>query len=105
MRVIAFRTIWEFYDDHPMTKRSLSTWYPILKSQSWNNPLDAVKTFGSRNVDVLKNNRLCIDVKGNDLRIILSLNYAKNTAFIKWIGWHKDYERLGTSVHTINSKK
>ncbi|MBK9980813.1 MAG: type II toxin-antitoxin system HigB family toxin [Saprospiraceae bacterium] len=60
-----------------MTKRSLSTWYTILKSQSWSKPLDAVKTFGSRNVDVLKNNRLCIDVKGNDLRIILSLNYAK----------------------------
>jgi mRNA interferase HigB len=67
--------------------------------------LDAIKTFGSGNVDILKNNRLCIDVKGNDLRIILGMNYSKNTAFIKWIGWHKDYDRLGESVHTINAKK
>ncbi len=67
--------------------------------------MDAVKTFGSGNVDVLKNNRLCINVKGNDLRIILSMNYTKNTVFIKWIGWHKDYDRLGASVHTLNSKK
>ena len=105
MRDIAFRTIREFYEYHPMTKRSLSTWYTILKSQIWKKPLDAVKTFGAGNVDVLKNNRLCIDVKGNDLRIILSMNYSKNTAFIKWIGWHKDYDRLDESIHTINGKK
>lgn len=31
------------------------------------------------------------------------MNYEKNTAFIKWIGWHKDYDKLGNKIHTINS--
>ncbi len=105
MRIIAFRAIREFYDRHPLTKKSLSTWYAILKSQTWVKPQDALKTFGSGNVDILKNQRLCIDVKGHHLRIILSMNYKKNTAFIKWIGWHKDYDKLGDAVHTINNKK
>ena len=55
------------------------------------------------NVDVLKNNRLYIDVKGNNIRVILSMNYGKNTGFLKWIGWHKDYDKLGNKIHTINS--
>ena len=103
MNIIAFRSIREFYDKHASTKNSLRTWYTILKAQNWTKPQDAVNTFGSSNVDILKNDRLCIDVKGRNLRVILSMNYSKNTAFIKWIGWHKEYDKLGKEIHTINS--
>lgn len=103
MNVIAFRSIRAFYQKHPICKNSLRTWYTILKAQKWYKPQDAVHTFGAQNVDILKNNRLCIDVKGNNLRVILSMNYEKNTAFIKWIGWHKDYDKLTDNIHTINS--
>lgn len=103
MNIISFRAIREFYDKHSVTKSSLRTWYTILKAQEWTKPQDAVRTFGAVNVDVLKNDRLCIDVKGKNLRVILSMNYSKNTAFVKWIGWHKDYDKLGDKIHTINS--
>lgn len=103
MNIIAFRTIREFYEEHPITENPLRTWYTILKAQTWEKPQDAISTFGAKSVDTLKNQRLCIDVKGNHIRVILSMNYEKNTAFIKWIGWHKDYEKLGELIHTINS--
>ena len=103
MNIIAFRTIREFYEKHPSTKNRLRTWYTIALAQHWTKPQEAVDTFRSESVDILKNNRLCIDVKGNHIRIILSMNYQKNTAFIKWIGWHKDYDKLGKHIHTINT--
>jgi len=103
MNIIAFRTIRAFYEKHPSTKGGLRIWYTILKSQEWKKPQDAVRTFGSKSVDILKNQRLCIDVKGNQIRVIMSMNYGKNTAFIKWIGLHKDYDKLGDRVHTVNS--
>lgn len=102
MNVIAFRAIREFYETHPSTTKSLRTWYTMLKSFSWTKPQDAIESFGVSNVDVLRNNRLCINVKGNNLRVVLSVNYNKNTVFIKWIGWHKDYDKLGEKIHTIN---
>ncbi|RLD17724.1 MAG: type II toxin-antitoxin system HigB family toxin [Bacteroidetes bacterium] len=105
MNVIAYRSIREFYEKHPSTKQGLRTWYTILKSQVWKKPQDAVTTFGAKRVDILKNNRLCIDVKGNHIRVILSMHYEKNTAFIKWLGWHKDYDKLGNNVHTIHEIK
>lgn len=105
MHVIAFRAIRTFYEAHPSTKRGLSTWFTILKAQTWAKPQDAVRTFGAKSVDVLKNQRLCIDVKGNQIRVILGMNYKKNTAFIKWIGWYKDYDNLGDRIHTINTIK
>ena len=103
MNVIAFKTIRDFYEENSITMNSLKTWFTILKAQKWLKPQDAVETFGVTNVDILKNNRLCINVKGNNIRVVLSINYEKNTAFIKWIGWHKDYDKLGDKIHTINS--
>lgn len=105
MHIIAFRTIRMFYEEHPATRNSLRTWYTILKAQTWTKPQDAIRAFGAENVDVLKNQRLCIDVKGNQIRVILSMNYRKNTGYIKWIGWHKDYDKLGDRIHTINAIK
>lgn len=105
MNVIAFRSLREFYQKHPSTKGALSSWYTILKAQNWRTSHDAIFCFETKSVDVLKNHRLSIDIKGNNLRVILSMNYEKNTAFIKWIGWHKDYEKLGPLIHNVNLSK
>ena len=91
MNIIAFRTIREFFEEHPICEDSLRTWYTILKQQNWEKPQDVVEAFGPSSVDVLKNDRVCIDVKGNHIRVILRVNYESNTCFIRWIGWHKDY--------------
>lgn len=101
MNVIAFRTIREFFEEHPITEDPLRTWYTILSHQNWQKPQDAVDCFGASNVDVLGNDRLCIDVKGNHIRVILRVNYNSNTCFIRWIGWHKDYNALGNNVHKL----
>ena len=101
MNIIAYRTIRVFYEKHPICKEPLRTWYTILKSQNWEKPQDAVETYGASNVDILKNDRLCIDVKGDHIRVILRMNYKSNTCFLRWIGWHKDYDRLEKNIHTI----
>ena len=28
------------------------------------------------------------------------MNYEEDTAYKKWIGWHKDYDKLGNLIHT-----
>jgi len=101
MNIIAFRTIRSFFEKHPISEASLRTWYTILKQQNWLKPSDVVEAFGTKNVDIIGNDRVCIDVKGNNLRVILRVNYKSNTCFIRWIGWHKDYDKLGKSIFEI----
>ena len=101
MNIIAFRTIREFFEEHPVCEEPLRTWYTILKYQNWVKPQDAVNTFGTNSVDILRNDRLCIDVKGNHIRIVLRVNYKSNTCFVRWIGWHKDYNKLGNTIHEL----
>ena len=84
-----------------MSEEPLRAWYTILKHQNWNKPQDAVRTFGVKIVDILGNDRLCIDVKGNHIRIILRVNYNSKTCFIRWIGWHKDYDKLSKNIREL----
>lgn len=71
------------------------------KEVDWQKPQDVVDTFGAKRVDILKNDRVCIDIAGNHIRVILKINYEWSTAYVRWIGWHKDYDQLGDDIHTL----
>lgn len=82
---------------------SIAAWYKIASSKGveWQKPQDVVTTFGARRVDILKNDRVCIDLAGNHVRLILIIEYGYGMAFVRWIGWHKDYDLLGDDINTI----
>lgn len=82
---------------------SLEEWYQVVKSNEvdWQKLQDIVDTFGAKRVDILKNDRVCIDIAGNHIRIVLKVKYGWGRAYIRWIGWHKDYDQLGDGIHTI----
>jgi len=71
----------------------------------WQKPQDVVDTFGSKRVDILKNDRVCIDIAGNHLRVILKINYGWSIGYVRWIGWHKDYDSLGNAGKIVNTSK
>lgn len=82
---------------------AIAAWYKIAKSKEvdWRKPQDVVTTFGIERVDILKNDRVCIDLAGHHVRLILKIEYGCGMAFVRWIGLHKDYDLLGDDIHTI----
>lgn len=103
MRIIAYATLRDFGKKHPGVMPAINAWYKIAASKkvSWNKPQDVVATFGQTRVDILQNDRVCIDLGGNQVRIVLKIEYGFGIAFVRWIGWHKDYSKLGKKIHTI----
>ncbi len=81
---------------------AIAAWYKIARSKEvvWRKPQDVVHTFGRR-VDILKNDRVCIDLAGTNVRMVLKVEYALGMVFVRWIGWHKDYDLLGEKIHTL----
>lgn len=45
-------------------------------------------------VTFVTNNRVVFNVKGNDYRIICSMDYARQAMFIKFVGTHKEYDKV-----------
>ena len=88
MRIIAYATIREFGIINPTTMSSITAWHKIATSKEidWKTPQDVVTTFGISRVDILKNDRVCINLAGNHVRLVLKVEYGYGMAFVRWIG-------------------
>jgi HTH-type transcriptional regulator/antitoxin HigA len=44
-------------------------------------------------VSILTAERAVFNIKGNDYRLIASINYGHQILFVKWLGTHREYDR------------
>ncbi|MDR2205578.1 MAG: type II toxin-antitoxin system HigB family toxin [Flavobacteriaceae bacterium] len=91
-RIIAKRTLKEFWEIHSDSEQYLKTWYDIAKNSDWKSPNDVKRFFA--NASILKNNRVVFNIKGNSYRLIVKFNYEKQWAFIRFISTHSDYDKI-----------
>ncbi|MGM0934193.1 MAG: type II toxin-antitoxin system HigB family toxin [Bacteroidota bacterium] len=91
-RIIAKRTLREFWEKHADSEQYLKTWYETAKSSNWKSPNDIKKTY--INASVLKNSRVVFNIKGNSYRLIVKFNYLRQWAFIRFVGTHVEYDKI-----------
>ncbi len=92
MRVVTPRRISEFIEKYPDTEVSLMFWYSIVKKSEWNNFADLKNTFNS--VDNVGNNRYVFNIKGNHYRLVAIIIFASKKLYIRFIGTHKEYDKI-----------
>ncbi len=91
-RIIAKRTLREFWEKHADSEQYLKTWYETAKGSNWNSPKDIKETY--INASILKGSRVVFNIKGNSYRLIVKFNYERQWAFIRFIGTHVEYDRI-----------
>ncbi len=98
MRVVTPKKINEFVKKYTDAKIALSNWYAIVTKCEWNNLSDVRKTFNT--VDYVGNNRFVFNIKGNQYRLIAIIIFASKKLYIRFIGTHKEYEKI-TDIENI----
>lgn len=89
-RIIAKRTLREFWNKHSDAEQYLKTWYETAKASNWKNPNDVKETYA--NASILKNSRIVFNIKGNSYRLVVKFNFERQWAFIRFIGTHSEYD-------------
>ena len=95
-RIIAKRTLREFWDKHTDTEQYLKTWYETAKNANWNSPNDIKAT--NVNASILKEGRVVFNIKGNSYRLIVKFNYERQWAFIRFVGTHAEYDKINADT-------
>lgn len=101
MRIIARRTLREFVDglagqkDRPAVKAALDAWFYEVSKASWANSSDVKKLYST--ASVLSAERIVFNIKGNDYRLVVAVDFEKGIVWIKWIGTHKAYDRINVT--------
>lgn len=92
MRVVAFKTIRDFYHTHPNSKTALESWYKTAKSAQWKGLSDIKEDINS--VDYVGNKRNVFNIKGNDFRLVAKILFTPQILYIRFIGTHKAYDKI-----------
>jgi len=92
MRIITFRKIKEFSLVYSDADVALREWYNKTQKGEWSCFADIKKSFNS--VDSVGNNRFVFNIKGNNYRLIAIVLFKMKTVYIRYIGTHRDYERV-----------
>ncbi len=94
MRIIAFRTLREFWEkpEYANAETSLRSWYHDAKSADWKNSNELKQQFQS--ASIVGGGRVVFNIKGNTYRLIVLIDYDFQVLFIRFIGTHKQYDRI-----------
>ena len=98
MRVIARSTLRKFVEqrvgqkDHPALKAAVDAWFVEVSKASWRNVGDVKRLYAT--ASIVAADRMVFNIKGNDYRLVAAVDYEKAIVWIKWIGTHRDYDRI-----------
>jgi len=92
MRVIAKRTLRDFWEKHADSEQSLKSWYHESQNAQWKTPNDVKKHYPS--ASILVNNRIVFNIKGNKYRLVVKINYDFQIIWIRFVGTHAGYDKI-----------
>ena len=92
MRVIAKKTLREFWIQHNNSKSALESWYNEARKATWNSPADVKKEYPD--ASIITNNRIIFNIKRNHYRLIVQINYKYGLIWVRFIGTHAEYDKI-----------
>ena len=95
MRIIAKRTLREFWESNPKhneARAPLEAWHEEVVKADWENPQQVKSQF--RNASILKDSRVVFNIKGNNYRLIAKINYPYRVVYIRFVGTHQQYDDI-----------
>ena len=94
MRIISKKTLKDFYEQstYSESKSALEAWNKEVLKLNWNNPNEVKQMY--RSASIIGNEKVVFNIAGNKYRLIVTINYYAKIVFIKFIGTHKQYDKV-----------
>jgi mRNA interferase HigB len=98
MRIIARRTLHQFVESLSASKHrlavkaALDAWFDEASKATWKNTADVKRRYAT--ASIVSAERIVFNIKGNDYRLVVAVDFEKAIIWIKWIGSHKAYDKI-----------
>lgn len=96
MRIVALKTLRLFWEQHPDARQALQAWYRDAKRTTRETPADIKNMY--RNASIVGNNRVVFNIRGNQYRLVVAVNYTAGIIYICFIGTRQDYEKIDVAT-------
>ena len=96
MRVIARKSLREFWERHTDVRQPLQAWYADVKHAVWKKPSDIKEVY--RNASFIANDRVVFNIKGNKYRRVIVIKYEHSIVYIRFVGTHREYDKIDVAI-------
>jgi len=80
-----------------MAETSLVIWFNEFSQHNFDNFNSLKSVYG--NASIVRNNRVVFNIKGNDFRLVVSINFRQSVCYVIWFGTQKEYDKI--NVETV----
>ena len=92
MRIIAKSTLRTFWERHPNAEEPLLAWYRETEKADWESPAQVKARY--RSASFVGENRVLFNIKGNDYRLVVKINYPYRVVYVRFVGTHAEYDKI-----------
>lgn len=92
MRIIAKKTLRGFWERHPDAEEPLLAWYREVEHADWATPAQLKERY--RSASIVGDQRVVFNIKGNDYRLVVKINYPYRVVYVRFVGTHAEYDAV-----------
>ncbi len=92
MNIIKRKTLNCYCEQYADARGNLLSWYDQVSKKHYANHAELKKDFP--NADYVGEDRYVFNIKGNDFRLIVAINFQAKLGLVKWFGTHAEYDKI-----------
>jgi len=94
MRIVKEKTLTEYckLSKYKQAEESVKAWIYEVRFSTWENANELKSKYG--NASIISSKRVVFNIKGNDYRLIVDVEYKLKIVFIVWFGAHSEYDKI-----------
>jgi mRNA interferase HigB len=92
MRIIAKKTLRQFWERYPDAEEPLLAWYREVEGEDWDTPAKLKSKYG--NASIVGGDRAVFNIKGNTYRLVVRIAYRFRIVYVRFVGTHADDDQI-----------
>lgn len=92
MRIIAKKKLRDFWKKNSDAEQPLLAWHREVEKEDWSTPADLKRKYPKARI--IGDNRAIFNIRDNRFRLIVRINYQYRVIYIRFVGTHKEYDRI-----------
>ena len=98
VRIVARSTLTKYvarlegHKDQRALKASLDSWFQEIRRAEWKTSADLKASYAT--ASIIGADRVVFNIRGNNYRLVTAVDYRRSIIFIKWLGTHKEYDKI-----------
>jgi mRNA interferase HigB len=81
----------------------LDSWFGLVSRAAWRNSAELKQQF--RTASIVSSERVVFNIKGNEFRLVVGVDYKHGFVLILWLGTHREYDRIDVERVTYDKER